>query len=201
MSLAVAALAQRISEAHGSLRSLGEQRPLIVAIDGRSGTGKSTLAAAVAEQLNARPLTAQVIDGDDFYAGGVTVRPEPPEVLAGLCIDWRRQREVLQTLRAGERAQWHPFDWDAFDGSLSPELHSCEPCDAVLLEGVYSARAELADLLDLRVLLTVPDEVRLSRLLAREGELGPWERQWHAAEACYLDETSARAFDLVIKDA
>ena len=56
----------------------------------------------------------------------------------------------------------------------------------VLLEGVYSARPELADLLDLRVLVDAPDDIRASRLLAREGTLGPWEQQWHEAEDHYF---------------
>src|SRR5690625_4571547 len=46
--------------------------PVIVAVDGRSGTGKSTLSAWMAAQLGALH-----IDQDDFYAGGAV-------------DDWRR---------------------------------------------------------------------------------------------------------------
>jgi uridine kinase len=56
----------------------------------------------------------------------------------------------------------------------------------IILEGVYAARPELADLLDLRVMLAVPDEVRTARLMAREGTIGPWEQQWHDAEDFYF---------------
>jgi uridine kinase len=62
-----------------------------------------------------------------------------------------------------------------------------EPRPVVILEGVYAARPELADLLDLRVALVVPDEMRLARLITREGTIGPWERQWHEAEEFYFE--------------
>ena len=44
---------------------------------------------------------------------------------------------------------------------------------------------ELADLIDLSVLLKVDEPVRQARLLAREGEMGAWEYQWQAAEDFY----------------
>jgi len=56
----------------------------------------------------------------------------------------------------------------------------------VLLEGVYSARPELADLVDLRVLVCVPEELRIRQLVAREGGLSAWELQWHEAEDHYF---------------
>jgi uridine kinase len=172
----------------------GGGRPLLVALDGRSGTGKSTLARLLAERV-----AGAVIEGDDFFAGGVEVRRDSPRERALSCIDWRRQREVLLTLRAGRPATWRAFDWEAFDGRLCAEPAACEPARVVLLEGVYSGRPGLADLLDLRLLLTAPPEVRRARLLSREGALGPWELQWHEAEDWYFGEGIGEdAFDLVL---
>ncbi|HEU4537486.1 MAG TPA: hypothetical protein VFS00_25380 [Polyangiaceae bacterium] len=126
------------------------------------------------------------------------MRPDGPRERAEACIDWRRQRPVLAALRAGRRASWRRFDWTAFDGSLAPDAVVCEPAPVVVLEGVYSGRPELADLLDHRVLVTAPDEVRTQRLLAREGSIGPWERQWHEAEVYYFTHVApAASFDLV----
>lgn len=169
-------------------------RPLVVALDGRSGAGKSTLAAALAGELE-----ATVVDGDAFFAGGVHLRGDSPEARAHACIDWRRQREVLAELRSGRSATFRAFDWSAFDGSLEGAPTTCAPRPLVVLEGVYSARPELGDLLDLRVLVEVPDDVRLERLRAREGGIGPWEAQWHEAEAWYFAHRAPRPhFDLVV---
>ncbi|WP_431299846.1 uridine kinase family protein [Tabrizicola sp. BL-A-41-H6] len=168
--------------------------PLIVAIDGRSGVGKSTFAAALADRL-----TARVIEGDDFYAGGTGILGISPESRAALCIDWQAQARVLATLRAGQAARYHAFDWDEFDGSLQTTATTVDPAPIILLEGVYAARPDLRDLVDLRLLLLVPDALRLSRLVAREGEIGPWETQWHEAEEWYFTHAApAEAFDLVL---
>jgi uridine kinase len=118
------------------------------------------------------------------------------------CIDWRRQRAVLEALRAGRPASYFGFDWEAFDGRLEREstvLELTASC-VVIVEGVYSARPELADLLDLRLLLRVPDHVRMARLLGREQNLTAWERQWHEAEEWYFENTAPPAgFDIVVE--
>lgn len=173
--------------------------PLMVAIDGRSGTGKSTLAETVR-----RRLEAIVIDGDDFYAGGTAEEWDAmtPAQRADHCIDWRRQRPILAELARGEGASWLPYDWNADDGHLSDDLTVAHPAPVVVLEGVYSARPELADLFQLRTLLEVPDDLRRERLLHREGEFyrDEWEQRWASAEEHYFTSVMpAEAFDLVLR--
>jgi uridine kinase len=174
--------------------------PVLVALDGRSGAGKSTLARAVGEILG-----ALVIDGDDFYRGGTDATWDAltAEAKIDRVIDWRRQRAMLECLGRRERADWRPYDWEADDGSLGP-LVAGRPTDVVILEGAYSGRPELADLLTLRVLLEVPRDVRRARLLQREGEQyrAEWEARWAEAEDLYFDARMPRhVFDLVIDDA
>lgn len=168
--------------------------PFVIAIDGRSGTGKSTLAEALRSRL-----AATIIDGDAFFAGGTVIRNENAARLVELCMDWRRQKDVLQTLRSGRPAHFQAFDWDAFDGSLVADPVVVEPMPWIILEGVYSARPELSELLDARILLRTSNGVRTARLLDREGMIGPWERQWHHAEAHYFEHMVPESgFDLVI---
>lgn len=170
------------------------ERPCIVAIDGRSGAGKSTLAGKLSEELD-----AGVLPGDDFFAGGVHVRPDSPRDRARDCIAWHRQRPVLEALRAGRDASYFAFDWDAFDGRLQVEPSQHRPRAVIVFEGVYSGRPELSDLIDLRVLLRVSETTRLARLLAREGTISAWERQWHEAEDWYFAHgTPPSAFDVIV---
>jgi uridine kinase len=188
---------------HAALRDLadlieaeraGLRRPFMVAIDGRSGAGKSTFAAALAELTD-----AVVMDGDDFFAGGPGIGTDPPAARAARCIDWRRMRGVMETLREGRAVSYCAFDWDAFDGSLRSVPTLIETAPVVIVEGVYTARPELADLLDLRVLLRVLDRVRDERLLKREGTIGPWETQWHEAEDWYFANLAPPAhFDRIV---
>jgi uridine kinase len=172
--------------------------PRLVALDGRSGVGKSTLAAAVAERTG-----AAVIDGDDFYAGGTAAFWDAmtAEQKTDRVIDWRRQRTVLELLWQGRAASWFPYDWDADDGSRSTHLLTCEPTGVVILEGAYSARPELADLLSLRVLLDLPRRERRRRLVEREGARyrAEWETRWSEAEDHYFGKVMLPgAFDLVL---
>jgi uridine kinase len=177
---------------HEHARPLG--RPCVVAIDGRSGAGKSTLVAKLD-----RALDACVLDSDGFFAGGVVVRSDAPCDRVRDCIDWRRQRPVLEALRAWGTASYHAFDWEAFDGRLENQPTHLAPRSIVLFEGVYTARPQLSDLVDLRVLLQVDQATRTARLLTREGKIGAWERQWHEAEDRYFAEVAPPAlFDVIL---
>jgi uridine kinase len=158
----------------------------------------------VAHQVGAR-VAALVIDGDDFYRGGDDAfwNARSPAEKVELVIDWRRQRAVLTKLARAEPVTWQPYDWDADDGSLGAET-AARPAGVVILDGAYSARAELADLYGQRVLLDVPRDVRRARLLRREGERyrAEWEARWAEAEDLYFDELMPpEAFDLVLHGA
>jgi uridine kinase len=171
--------------------------PVLVALDGRSAAGKSTLAQQVAART-----AALAIDGDDFYRGGNDAfwRARSPAEKVDLVIDWRRQRALLTKLRQGEPARWQPYDWEADDGRLGAEVQ-VGPAAVVLLDGAYSARPELADLFALRALLNVPRPVRRERLLRREGEpyRAEWEARWAEAEDLYFERLMPpESFDLVL---
>ncbi len=165
-----------------TVRAHGLDRPFTVALDGRSASGKTTLAAALADILD-----VAVIEGDDFYAGGTQLRQEPPAALVKACIDWPRQREVLEALRAGEEASWHAFDWRTFDGHLCAGATVKAPKPILILEGVYASRPELEDLIDLKILVRADEALREARLVAREGAITPWQRQWEMAEEYYFE--------------
>jgi uridine kinase len=175
--------------------------PLLVALDGRSGTGKSLLAREMGALTG-----AAVIDGDDFYAGGSDTYWDAMSAADKVArvIDWRRQRLVLEALRQGRAATWRPYDWEADDGSPAGHELTCPSRAVVILDGAYSARPELADLLSLRVLLQVDRSVRRERLLQREGEhyRAQWEARWLVAEDLYFETIMPpAAFDLVLGSA
>ena len=179
-----------------SLRTVAPA-PVLVALDGRSAVGKSTLA----QQIAAR-AAALVIDGDDFYRGGDDAfwQARNPAEKVDLAIDWRRQRALLTKLQRGEPARWQPYDWEVDDGRLAAEVNVV-PAAVVILDGAYSARRELADLFALRALLDVPRQVRRERLLRREGERyrAEWESRWSEAEDLYFERLMPpESFDLVL---
>jgi uridine kinase len=183
--------------------------PVFVGLDGRSGAGKSTLADAVATRLRERGLAGVlVIEGDQFYAGGSATTWDhlSPSEKADQVIDWQRQRSVLAELRARGNAEWRAFDWESQDWDADVVPLALTPITAAvgsvaIIEGAYSCRPELHDVLDLRVVLDTPSDVRRARLLEREGESyrEDWEGRWSAAEAHYFGAVmTPDRFDLVL---
>jgi uridine kinase len=181
-------------------RLLTDRRPpILVAFDGRSGSGKSTLASRVAARVR-----GTVVEGDDFYSGGAGAEWEQRSVAEKVryCIDWRRLKtEALDPLLAGRGATWHPFNFETGIG-LAAHSVSCEPADVIILDGVYSARPELRDIVDLTVLVDVPDDLaRRHRLVAREGQsfMDSWHALWDEAEDYYFSQIRPpSSFDLIV---
>lgn len=181
-----------------------------VGLDGRSGVGKSTLAAATQQQLgSADPrLTVTVIEGDQFYGGGSAATWDDRSAADKVAeaMDWRRQLAVLEALRSTGTAEWRSFDWDAADwdtpnSPLSAEISTCRATEVVILEGAYSCRPELHGQLDSTVLLDPPRPLRRQQLLAREGEAyrADWEGRWSEAEDLYFGSIMGPdRFDLVL---
>jgi uridine kinase len=180
-------------------------RPVLIAIDGASGAGKSTFALWLADQFE-----AALIQSDDFFAAGLSNAEwdaRTPDQRAADAIDWRRVRvEALEPLLAGKPARWHAFDFAAGarpDGTyaMRSDVVEREPANVIVVDGVYSTGGALADLIDLTVLVDAPGEVRHDRVLAREERefLAAWHARWDAAEEVYFSQMRPRSsFDLVV---
>ncbi len=137
-------------------------RPILVALDGRCASGKTTLAV----QLQAA-LGCSVVTLDDFF-----LRPEQrtPQRLSqpGENIDHERVlSQVLLPLSRGEAAQYRPYR--CASQSLGQPIR-VEPTPFVLLEGSYALHPNLRPYYHLRLFLSVPPEEQMRRIVAREGQ-------------------------------
>jgi uridine kinase len=180
-------------------------RPIVVALDGRSGAGKSTLANTLAGALR-----ATCVPSDDFFAAEITAEGwgvRSAAERARDAIDWQRLRQTaLEPLLAGRPAVWHSFDFAAGtrdDGTyaMSSDRVRRNPAAVIILDGAYSTRPELADLVDFAVLVEASQSVRSARLAAREdpGFLAAWYARWEAAEDYYFTHVRPpAAFDMVV---
>ena len=128
----------------------GERGRVLVAIDGRCASGKTTLAARLVERLG-----GGVVHMDDFF-----LRPEQrtPERLArpGENVDWERfLAEVLLPLRQGGKVVYRPYDCRT--QSMGDPI-TLERSAVVVVEGSYSCHPELWESYDLHVFLDVDPE-------------------------------------------
>jgi uridine kinase len=188
----------RLLDAIERLRA-GREAPIVVALDGRSGAGKSTLAASMAEASD-----AVVIPVDDFFRADIPDAgwdARSAEERAREVFDWPRLRaEVIEPLLAGTAARWHAFDFEAGtrpDGAygMRSDWVVREPAPVIILDGAYTAGPQLADLVDLAVLVEAPAEERHARLSAREEAhfLEDWHARWDAVEEHYFTRVRPRS--------
>ena len=183
-------------------RQKGVDRPVVIAIDGPSCSGKSILATAVALRSG-----ASVLEGDDFYRDTLpslsTAQREAMSdaAVVDAVIDWVRLRDqALVPLRAGEAATFQPYDWDANDGRLAPP-RIIPAAEVIIVEGVYAARPELADLIDLAVYLGADPGLRADRYAEREADDPEWQRFWERGERHYFSVVRPPAsFDIQLDD-
>ena len=140
---------------------LKEKETVIVAIDGNSAAGKSTLAA----------LIQGVYDCNVFHMDHYFLRPEQrtKERLQeiGGNVDYERfYREVIAGLKSGEAFQYQLFDCA---GMTLDETVSVNPHRLNIIEGAYSMHPTLIDNYDFKIFIHVEVEEQSSRILKRNG--------------------------------
>lgn len=170
---------------------LQRQGNVLIAIDGKCTSGKTTLAAQIAENYD-----CNVFRMDDFF-----LRPEQrtQERFAeiGGNVDYERFcEEVLLPLRAGKAFSYRPFDCSAF--ALAPQV-DVEPKKLNIIEGTYSLHPYFQDPYDLKVQLTVSEELQRRRVLERPAFLHQrFFEQWIPMENRYFEQSGIQA-DLVLE--
>lgn len=157
-------------------------RPILIALDGRCGSGKTTLAAQLAERFPG----SRTIHTDDYYLPPAQ-RVPGWETLPCANMDLKRLRaEVLNPARAGQ-----PFSYIAYscrEGAYLPPV-SCQPARLVIVEGSYSHHPALADCYDLQVFVTCSKAEQTRRLQAREGDRYPdFAARWIPLEEAYFTQ-------------
>jgi len=173
----IAAACALVAQQHAS------RERVFVAIDGCGGAGKSTLARGVQNSI----ANVGIVRTDDFFRplNGCLDRPLAPAESYELYFPWERMRdEALAPLRQGKTARYQRHDWTA---DALGEWVSVEPNPIVIVEGVYSSRPELREMLDAIIFVDAPRDVRRHRMLARGPDNSDWMTPWMAAEDWYLE--------------
>jgi uridine kinase len=182
-------------------------RPVLVAVDGGDGAGKTTFADALADEApDGRIVVRASID--DFLRPrsrrhalgrtGQTVWEQTTDLTA-------LRRELLDPWLAGPGT---PYRRRWFDGRAdAPVRDDPEPVPAygvLVVDGVFAQRPELVDAWDLVVWLEVPDLERVRRMAARDGVSAdadhPDQRRYLDAQGLYLERCRPRQSAGVVVD-
>lgn len=162
-----------------------EHAQLLIAIDGRCASGKTTLAATLSEIYG-----CPVVHMDHFFLR-TSQRTKARLRTPGENIDHERfLQEVLLPLREKGTCTYRPFDCATRELA---EPITVQMQDIGIIEGSYACHTALREYYDLRLFLSVDPQKQLARIAARNGEDGvaAFKDTWIPLEEAYFS-----AFDV-----
>jgi uridine kinase len=181
---------------------------MIIGICGGTGSGKTTIARAIVDSVGARNVI--LIEQDSYYKN-----------LADMPLDERHQANFdhpeaidfdilighIKRLKEGESIEMPLYDMVTH--TRRNETETFEPKPVVIVEGILIfAEPRILSLLDVRVFVDTPDDLRLMRRLRRditergrsfERTLDQYERTIRPMHFEFV-EPSKRHADIIIPD-
>ena len=155
----------------------------LIAIDGRAGAGKTTLAASFYEELSA-DKTVAVIHMDDLYDGWENALGE-------------RLTQTLESIVKSHQSkvafEIDIFNWQSMSFDSKRVIH---PVDILILEGVGAGQKVVRDAAATLYWLDIDAEVGIQRVLNRDGnQIASQMKQWQIAQEIHFlrDKTRENA--------
>lgn len=162
------------------IRGLAERGgSVVIAIDGRCGSGKTRLSRLIEESF-----PCNVLHMDDFYLPFAR-RAGDWEAVPGGNMDFQRLRdELLLPIQAGEEAVYRPY---CCPGDSFGEPVTLPRRELTVVEGSYSRHPSVGIAYNLTIFLTCSKEVQRRRLAQREGSrYAAFEERWIPMEENYF---------------
>lgn len=165
---------------------LEQKEHILIAIDGRCASGKSTLAGQLLTSQLKEQTGCCVIHMDDFF-----LRPEQRTVKRlqepGGNVDYERfLEEVMKPLSKNQ-----PFSIRAYNckTQLFENPVSIKPKRISVIEGSYSCHPSLWEFYDFRIFLTIDKEEQLRRIMRRNGKeaAAMFQEKWIPLEERYFE--------------
>ena len=180
---------------------------LVIGIAGGSGSGKTTVVKAIADNLKGEKVV--IIPQDSYYKDSSDLTDEEkrhhnfdhPDA-----IDWDLLCEQLADLKAGRTIHQPVYSYISCSRSKT-ETVTVEPADVIIIEGILIFTCkELRDQMDIKIFVDADDDDRLMRVMARDiterGKDVHWviERYTNTVKPMYLQfiEPSKRYADIII---
>lgn len=178
---------KRLAVAKAVLEKIEEKRKasgkayFVVAIDGRCGAGKTTLAADIRNLCD-----CQVLPMDHFF-----LRPEQRTKERLTCpggnVDYERfEEEVLKVLGREEELYYRPYS--CREQKLAEPI-KINRTPLIVVEGSYSCHPALRSYYDMKIFLTVGKQEQLKRIERRNGQegLSIFREKWIPLEEEYFE--------------
>ncbi len=145
-------------------------KPVIIAVDGRSGTGKTHLSLELAEWLQAQGRSIDVLHLDELYPGWHGLH-------TGLET---YTQQLLPALARDGHITWTPWNWYT---SRHDAPRTLGPADVIIIEGVGAGHPAARPFLAGTLTLMLDTATRKNRALTRDGATyAPHWDTWAAQE-------------------
>lgn len=151
-----------------------------IAIDGRCGSGKTTLANKLKAYFD-----CHIFHMDDFYLQEYQRTQERYNEPGGNVDRERFKKEVLEPLKEHQDVLYRPFDCSTMSISEGT-VYPYKPIN--IIEGSYSCHPELIDAYGITVFLDIDEPLRLKRIEERNGKeaLNMFIKKWIPLEEKYF---------------
>ena len=167
----------------------------LIAIDGRGGSGKTTLACELAAGMK----NVTIISMDDFYLPS-NLRDNSNPLYFNFNIK-RLKREVLDLLSKDEPAKYRRYDWGT--DSLAEE-HTIKPGEIVIIEGCYALHNLVRDFYDFSIWMEIDKDFALTRGVSRDllqekdadpkAKMKQWKEDFQPKEDRYIETMEPKDF-------
>ncbi|GBL31537.1 hypothetical protein EMGBS11_05220 [Actinomycetota bacterium] len=152
----------------------------LIAIDGRAGAGKTTLAARLFEELSL-DKTVEVIHMDDLYNGWEKALDEGLTKTLKSIVKSHHNKVAFEI----EIFNWHSMSFD------SKEV--INPVDILILEGVGAGQKVVRDAGATLYWLDIDAEVGIQRVLNRDGnQIASQMKQWQISQETHFMRDKTR---------
>ena len=152
----------------------------LIAIDGRAGAGKTTLAAKFFEELSV-DKSVQVIHMDDLYNGWNNALDERLTKTLELIVNAHHNKVAFEI---------EIFNWNSMSFDSKEEIN---PVDILILEGVGAGQKVVRDAGATLYWLDIDADVGIQRVLNRDGnQIASQMKQWQIAQEIHFTRDKTR---------
>ncbi|AEB73433.1 uridine kinase [Lentilactobacillus buchneri] len=143
-------------------------RPVVIGITGGSGSGKTTVARKIFDQLSNYSIT--IIQQDSYYNDQADMKMDDRKKVNydhPMAFDFDLLIEQLKQLLQYEPIEKPVYDYGQFTRSQQT-IHQ-EPREVIILEGILILDDKrLRDLMDIKVFVDTDNDIRLIRRIERD---------------------------------
>ena len=156
-------------------------KTIVLAIDGPAGSGKTTLARKITDQLADQFADVNTIHMDDLYRGWENTLTNDLSKLL---------KQILGLVEFEDRIEFEPFNWSS--EKVDPRVNFPAP-KYLILEGVGSGQLAISEKIAASIWIEVPIHIGLERVLERDGvAIAPQMDEFIRTQSRYFEEEGTK---------